>query len=112
MTAWQSSRGELVLGPGELGEKVKLKEPRGQNSCCPTVRGQPLEVSYGGQLPQHPSLTGEPLALEDHMFSCLPLPPTGARRGVKAGDPAAVEKGSKANLACADLCQDAGVCLR
>ena len=43
------------------------------------------------------------------MFGCLPLPATGARQGLKAGDLVAEKEGSKANLACADLGENAGV---
>ena len=38
-TVEQSGRGELLLGPGELGEKVELDEPHREGSGCPGVRG-------------------------------------------------------------------------
>ena len=84
VTAWQSSKrggGELVPGPGELGEKAKVQEPRSQDGCWPGW----LEVSCWKSVAEVScrSSTRRSLAKPWHwsityMFSCLPLPPTGA----------------------------------
>ena len=34
---WQSGRGELIPGPGELGEEVETEEPRREGGGCPGV---------------------------------------------------------------------------